>query len=353
MTFNLQQVKNLIFVANEFNKWQENGKSEPVEITEEIPLNLWNLFRFYLLRLCDTKTVLFLPPQETIGEKFLYGVFGNVVVSPQTKVVAENAFANANIAMLTVNSKTVFSKRAVVPGTFVFYDDKEKSGNSKSKKNGDEGEKIQDDKLANSMFQKFSIPHSKSDFYDDSNDFFRKALLKASFCTNSNANDIFEIKDECEKSVFLQNRISLIKKQIFLSSINLSEVDLMQKLKKISIFEGLKDNILIFDTGIKIIEKNNSFNCFAFVFETESGFTFACFPFKMHIFISKNESFKIPFILELWLKKMFENCEKTEAERIQQLKNLTEYQKTKTQTAQTPEELEIALRKSEMLQKLK
>lgn len=53
MTFTLEQTKNLIYVANSFEEWAENGRKEPVEITEEIPENLLNLFRIFLFRFCD------------------------------------------------------------------------------------------------------------------------------------------------------------------------------------------------------------------------------------------------------------------------------------------------------------
>ena len=112
MTFNLEQIKNLVYVANSFEEWTDNGKKEPIQITENIPMNLWNLFRIFLYRFCTENTVLILPPIKRIPAGYLAGTFSRVEVSPSTEFICEKAFTMAYIQELKIPSNVLVQNGA-------------------------------------------------------------------------------------------------------------------------------------------------------------------------------------------------------------------------------------------------
>lgn len=258
MTFNLEQIKNLIYVANSFEEWANNGKKEPIVITEEIPMNLWNLFRIYLFRFCDRNTDLKLPPNKTIPADYLYGTFRTVEVSPATEYVSENAFRHADIN----NSKNYIIEMQL-------YD--------------------------------VDIEKVKLDF--------GKIKALSAFEKKKNITDFTAVMNECNKNENIKNCATVLSKEEFIQQSEKSELKLCERISEaINAPFSFRNSVLIFDTRIILktarIRRISSFCCYAFLFETENKYLFVCVPFGIVSYIEKENLSTVPFILEKWMETL-------------------------------------------------
>lgn len=246
MTFNLEQMKDLIYVANCFEEWTDGGKKEPIEITEAVPLNLWYLFRIYLLRFCDKNSTVILPPVKKIPADFLYGTFRKVEVSPATEFVSEDAFANAHIQEVVLSDKEL-------------------------------------------------------NLYDIDYDKYRMAFGKikalSAFESEKNIRNFTDVMECCNRKELVKKRTTVVSRDDFLSQCGKAELDFT-----------IGKSVLIFDTGLQInthmIKGLSSFKCYAFLFESNDAYLFLCRPLRIRSVINKGQLPSVPFILEKWMEEL-------------------------------------------------
>lgn len=350
MKFNLQKIKNMILVANEFEKWLENKKNEPIEIEEEIPENLWKLFNFYLLRFCDENTTIILPPVKIISKDFIYGTFGKVVVSEKTELIKENSFVNSKIKELDVHKNTIIQNGAINASTCIFYieNNLENSALAKDKK---EYELFSKEYYASDFF-------SKDNFTTENNDFFSKANMLATFSSTSKLKNLSEIKERCEEmNNYAKGKIFVSTKECFLNETNLSNDELYSKLERYrklfsaNAFSEIKDDILVFNTRLNLTNdsdylKVSRYICYAFIFHNESGYEFLCVPLKVYAYFSENQASNIPFVLDLWIKNICKKAQQAENEKNKAIKiQQDDYRNPATRS-------EINSKKSELINKI-
>lgn len=282
MTFNLEQIKDFIYVANCFEDWTDNHKMEPIEIKEDIPLNLWNLFRIYLYRFCNENTVLILPPIKKIPAGYLSGTFGSVQVSASTEFVCEKAFTKANIRELIIPSSTLVQ-------------------NGASKK-----ETVTVNKLNTKEINYLGLNLEKYQI-----DFARiKAIF--SFGSEKNINTLADVMENCNTKELTKKRITVLPKKQFVeeSGTNLNNINSIINSESGNKNVSIINSVLIFDTGIIINNiKSYSFNrlkCYAFIFETEDYYLFLCRPLKICSSFKKSQLSILPAVLERWMEVLHE-----------------------------------------------
>lgn len=350
MKFNLQKIKNMILVANEFEKWLQNKKNEPIEIEEEIPENLWKLFNFYLLRFCDENTTIILPAIKIISKNFIYGIFGKVVVSEKTELIKENSFINSKIKEFDVHKNTIIQNGAINASTCIFYIENNFE-DSALKKDEKEYELFSKEYYASDFF-------SKDNFATENNDFFSKANMLASFSSNCKLQNVAEIKEKCEEANnYAKGKIYVSTKEYFLNETNLSNDDFYSKLERYrklfsrNAFSEIKDDILVFNTRLKLTNdsdylKVSRYICYAFIFHNEKGYEFICVPLKVYAYFSENQASNIPFALNLWIKNLYKKAEQAEKTKNNAIKiQQDDYRNAAIRS-------EISARKSELLNKI-
>lgn len=350
MKFDLKKIKNMIFVANEFEKWFENKKTEPIEIEEEIPENLWKLFNFYLLRFCDENTTLILPPIKIISKNFIYGTFGKVVVSEKTELIEENSFVNSKIKELDVHKNTIIKNGAISDSPFIFYIENNLE-NSVLAKDEEEYELFSKEYYASDFF-------NKDNFIIENNDFFSKANMVATFNSTSKLKNLSEIKEKCEEiNNYAKGKIFSSTKEYFLNETNLSYNEFYSKLARYrklfstNAFSEIEDDILVFNTRLKLTNdsdysKVSRYICYAFIFHNEKGYEFICVPLKTYAYFSENQASNIPFVLDLWIKNLYKNAQQAENAKNSAIKIQQDDYRNATIRS------EINARKSELLNKI-
>lgn len=278
MTFNLEQIKDFIYVANSFEEWTDNGKKEPIQITEDIPTNLWNLFRIYLYRFCNESTILILPPVKRIPANFLSGTFGRVEVSPSTEFICEKAFTKAYIQELKIPSDVL-----VQNGAF-------------------NKETIKIEKTKEIDFYGIDYEKLKMEF----------ARIKAitAFDMRKNIHNLTDVMESCSKKELSKDRITVLDTKQFLQKAGYHKI--IAEIKRLTEREmdfSASKSVLIFDTGLIIrtlrIHPYNRIKCHAFIFESAEAFVFACLPLRICSFIGKGQLSAVPALLEKWTQQMF------------------------------------------------
>lgn len=279
MEFNLEQIKNLIYVANCFENWSKGGKVESIKITEGIPINLWNLFKIYLYRFCDTRTVLILPPVKKIPTGFLYGSFKHVKVSEKTEFVCEGAFSNANIIDLKIPSNTVVQSGAL-------------------NKNPVFGNGSKEISLLSIEKEEMCL-------------FLGKVKALAGFEAGTQITSLNQLVDECNKKNCLKGKITLSSKSELSSQVYSFERELRRFIvtSKISYTAvNIGERLLIINMGLKVLKEKagctKKYECYAFLFENNDEYLFACIPLGIAASFTKNQLNQLPPILEKLVEKM-------------------------------------------------
>ena len=277
MTFNLEQIKDFIYVANSFEEWTDNGKKEPIQITEDIPMNLWNLFRIYLYRFCNENTVLILPPLKRIPANFLSGTFGRVEVPPSTEFICEKAFTKAYIQELKIPSDVL-----VQNGAF-----------------NKETRKVQKTK----EIDLYVIDYEKLKM-----EFARVKAITA-FDMEKNIHNLTDVMESCSKKELSKDRITVLDTKQFLQKAGYHKI--IAEIKRLTEREmdfSASKSVLIFDTGLIIktlrIHPYNRIKCHAFIFESADAFVFVCLPLRICSFIGKGQLSAVPSLLEKWTQQL-------------------------------------------------
>ncbi|MCQ2574288.1 MAG: hypothetical protein MJ182_10375, partial [Treponema sp.] len=245
MTFNLEQIKDLIYVANSFEEWTDNGKKVPIQITEDIPMNLWNHFRIYLYRFCNENSVLILPPVKRIPANFLSGTFGRVEVSPSTEFICEKAFTKAQIQELKIPSEVLVQNGAFNKETINV-------------------EKTKEIDLYDIDYEKFKM------------DFARIKAISA-FDMEKNIHSLTDVMESCNKKELSKDRITVLATKQFVQKVGFHKIIAeINKLTEREMDFSASKFVLIFDTGLIIktvrIRPYNRLKCHAFIFESVDAF---------------------------------------------------------------------------------
>lgn len=279
MTFNLEQIKDFIYVANSFEEWTDNGKKVPIQITENIPMNLWNLFRIYLYRFCNENTVLILPPVKRIPAGYLAGTFSRVEVSPSTEFICEKAFIKAQIQKLKIPSEVLVQNGAFNKETIKVEKTKE--------------------------IDLYDIDHEKLKM-----EFARIKAITA-FDMEKNIHSLTDVMESCNRKELTKERVKILDTKQFIQKVGFHKIisEINKLTEREMDFSGSK-SVLIFDTGLIIktvrIRPYNRIKCHAFIFESVDAFVFVCLPLRICSFIGKAQLSAVPSLLEKWTQLMLE-----------------------------------------------
>lgn len=279
MTFNLEQIKDFIYVANSFEEWTDNGKKEPIQITENIPTNLWNLFRIYLYRFCNENTVLILPPVKRIPANFLSGTFRRVEVSSSTEFICEKAFTKAEIQELKIPSGVL-----VQSGAF----------NKETRK----VQKTKEIDLYGIDFEKLKMD-------------FARIKAVAAFDMEKNIHNLTDVMESCNKKELSKDRITVLDTKQFLQNVGFHKIIAeINKLTEREMDFSDSNSVLIFNTGLIIktvrIRPYNRLKCHAFIFESVDAFVLVCLPLRICSSIGKGQLSSVPSLLEKWTHLLLE-----------------------------------------------
>lgn len=279
MTFNLEQIKDLIYVANSFEEWTDNGKKEPIQITEDIPMNLWNLFRIYLYRFCNENTTLILPPVKRIPANFLSGTFGRVEVSSSTEFICEKAFTKAQIQELKIPSEVLVQNGAFNKETIKV-------------------EKTKEIDLYDIDYEKLKME-------------FARIKAITAFDMEKNIHNLTDVMESCNRKELTKERVKILDTKQFIQKVGFHKIisEINKLTEREMDFSGSK-SVLIFDTGLIIktlrIRPYNRLKCHAFIFESADAFVFVCLPLRICSFIGKAQLSAVPSLLEKWTQLMLE-----------------------------------------------
>lgn len=273
MTFNLEQIKDFIYVANSFEEWTDNGKKDPIQITENIPTNLWNLFRIYLYRFCNENTTLILPPVKRIPAGYLAGTFSRVEVSPSTEFICEKAFTKAHIQELKIPSDVL-----VQNGAF----------NKETRK----VQKTKEIDLYDIDYEKFKME-------------FARVKAITAFDMEKNIHNLTDVMESCNKKELSKDRITVLDTKQFVQKAGFHKIIAeINRLTEREMDFSASKSVLIFDTGLIIrtlrIHPYNRLKCHAFIFESADAFVFVCLPLRICSFIGKGQLSAVPSLLEKW-----------------------------------------------------
>lgn len=283
MEFNFEQMKDLIYVSNSFEEWSNSGKKEPVKITEEIPVNLWNFFRIFLYRFCDCRTELILPPVKKLPSDFLYGTFKKVIVSDSTEFICEGALSNAKIRELKIPEKTIVQNGAINKSCDFESFDAEVDLNTINR--------------------------------DEMKMFFGKIKAMAAFESSGEIMDFKNLVVECDRKNILKDRVKLTSlKQLYDQGMYDFDLNINNFLKKqnqiiqINRF-SLEESLVQFDMGIKIRasfgrDGLQTFKCLAFLIQNDKDYLFVCVPFGISWNLTKSQLNQIPFVVEKLVEKV-------------------------------------------------
>ena len=279
MTFNLEQIKDFIYVANSFEEWTDNGKKEPIQITEDIPMNLWNFFCIYLYRFCNENTTLILPPVKRIPANFLSGTFGRVEVSPSTEFICEKAFTKAQIQELKIPSDVLVQNGAFNKETIKV-------------------EKTIEIDLYDIDYEKLKM------------DFARIKAITA-FDMEKNIHNLTDIMESCNRKELTKERVKILDTKQFIQKVGFHKIiSEINKLTEREMDFSASKSVLIFNTGLIIktvrIRPYNRLKCHAFIFESVDAFVFVCLPLKICSFIGKGQLSAVPSLLEKWTQLLLE-----------------------------------------------
>lgn len=279
MTFNLEQIKDLIYVVNSFEEWTDNGKKEPIQITEDIPMNLWNFFRIYLYRFCNENTTLILPPVKRIPANFLSGTFGRVEVSPSTEFICEKAFTKTYIQELKIPSEVL-----VQNGAF--------------NKETRQVQKTKEIDLYDVDYEKLKME-------------FARVKAITAFDMEKNIHNLTDVMESCNRKELTKERVKILDTKQFIQKVGFHKIisEINKLTEREMDFSGSK-SVLIFDTGLIIktvrIRPYNRLKCHAFIFEAVDAFVFVCLPLKICSFIGKGQLSAVPSLLEKWTQLLLE-----------------------------------------------
>lgn len=279
MTFNLEQIKDLVYVANSFEEWTDNGKKEPIQITEDIPLNLWNLFRIFLFRFCNENTVLILPPVKRIPANFLSGTFGRVEVSSSTEFICEKAFKKAHIQELKIPSDVLVQNGAFNKETIKM-------------------EKTKEIDLYGIDYEKLKME-------------FARVKAITAFDMEKNIHNLTDVMESCNRKELTKERVKILDTKQFVQKAGFHKIIAeINKLTEREMDFSASKSVLIFDTGLIIktvrIHPYNRLKCYAFIFESVDAFVFVCLPLKICSFIGKGQLSTVPSLLEKWTQLLLE-----------------------------------------------